>query len=103
MVDVQDTNGTVTVTVTSTDRITVLNAGEIKGVLIENINKETTKDVSLDLHNIKFMDSTGISVLISGIRASRETGHSFKLKSVQTDVLKLLVLMKIDKILDIEK
>ena len=102
MVDVQETNGTVTVTVTSTDRITVLNAGELKGVLVENINKDTTREVKLDLHNVKFMDSTGISVLISGIRASRESNHGFTLKAVQSDVLKLLVLMKIDKILDIE-
>ncbi len=91
-----------TLTVTGTDRITVLNAGELKGELILNLSNSMAKKVYLDLQNIKFMDSTGISVLISGVKASRESGCGFVLKNLQDEVLRLLKLMKIDQIIDID-
>lgn len=102
MINVVENNGFKVISVVGTDRITVLNAGELKSVLVEQFPL-TAKGVLLDLSNIKFMDSTGISVLISGVKASRESNKHFALRNVQGDVERLLSLMKIDKIIDIEK
>jgi anti-sigma B factor antagonist len=101
MVNVENNGSAVVVTPAEVDRVTVVNAGELKGVLMEQFTN-TTSDVILDLGNIKFIDSTGISVLISGVKASREKDRRFILRNVRGEVAKLLALMKIDKILDIE-
>lgn len=101
MVVVTENNGSVILSVDGTDRITVLNAGEVKSALVEQF-PNAKKALVLDLHNIRFMDSTGISVLISGVKTSRESNKQFLLRNVQGDVMRLLALMKIDKIIDIE-
>lgn len=102
MINVIENDGTVILSVAGTDRVTVLNAGELKGVMVEQFAK-VGKGIILDLDNIKFMDSTGISVLISGVKTSREKNKHFALRNVKGDVARLLSLMKIDKIIDIEK
>ncbi len=102
MVEITELEDKTVLLVAGTDRITVLNAGELKGELVLSFSKANGK-VYLDLANIKYMDSTGISVLISGVKASRESGKGFVLKNVQGEVSRLLSLMKIDKIIDIEK
>lgn len=101
MIEIKQQGVDTTLLVTDTDRVTVLNAGELKGELVFCLS-QSKGTVYLDLQNIKFMDSTGISVLISGVKGSRESGCGFVLRNVQHEVLHLLQLMKIDKIIDIE-
>lgn len=101
MINVTQQESAIVVSVADSNRITVLNAGELKGVLIEQFSKNTN-EVDLDLSNIKFMDSTGISVLISGLKTSREFNKRFVLKNVPSEIMALLALMKIDKIIEIE-
>ncbi len=102
MVEIKKQGDDAILLVSGTDRITVLNASELKGELVVSLSS-TKGSVFLDLKNIKFMDSTGISVLISGVKASRESGSGFVLRHVQDEVLRLLTLMKIDQIIDIER
>lgn len=101
MIDVKKSLTGVVITPADGDRLTVTNAGELKKTLALQFSSGTC-DVFLNLENIKYMDSTGISVLISGVKSSREQGRSFALQNVQPEVRKLLQLMKIDKIVDIE-
>ncbi|MCF0190231.1 MAG: STAS domain-containing protein [Marinilabiliaceae bacterium] len=100
MVEVNKTAQGTVIAVTETNRITVTNANELKTAVVDAITKDKT-NVMLDLKEIKYMDSTGISVLISGVKASRENNLNFELQNVQVEVMKLLKLMKIDKIIDI--
>ena len=102
MIEVNESNGVVEVMPTETDRVTVANVAELKNVLIAKLKGNSSK-VILNLKNIKFMDSTGISVLISSLKASRENNNKFVICSVQRDVLKLFELMKLDKIFEIEQ
>ena len=76
------------------DRLTVVNAGDLK--------KSLALQFSAGSCDVKYMDSTGVSVLISGVKSSREQNRGFALRNVQPDVRKLLSLMKIDKIIDID-
>ena len=101
MIDVKKSLSGIVVTPTDVDRLTVNNAGELKKSLALQFSSGSC-DVFLDLRNIKYMDSTGVSVLISGVKSSREQNRNFVLQNVQPDVRKLLGLMKIDKIVDIE-
>ncbi len=101
MIETIEKENITTVTVSGTDRITVANVSELKSTLIGKL-KENKGRIELDLKNIKFMDSTGISVLISSLKESRINGNKFVITNVQQDVYKLFELMKLDKIFDIE-
>ncbi len=101
MIEVKKVSEGIVVTPVDVDRITVTNAGDLKKTLALQFSSGSC-DVFLDLQNIRYMDSTGVSVLISGIKSSREQNRGFILRNVQPDVRKLLSLMKIDKIIDIE-
>lgn len=101
MIDVKKGLEGVVVKPVDVDRLTVTNAGELKKALALQFSSGSS-NVYLDLSNIKYMDSTGVSVLISGVKSSREQNRGFILRNVQPDVHKLLSLMKIDKIIDIE-
>ncbi len=101
MIEVKKVSEGIVVTPVDVDRITVTNAGDLKKTLALQFSSGSC-DVFLDLQNIRYMDSTGVSVLISGIKSSREQNRGFILRNVQPDVHKLLSLMKIDKIIDIE-
>ena len=83
----------------NTDRINATIAQEIKKELT-NALVEGDYNLILDLSNIRFIDSTGIGVLISALKTSRQNEGSFILKSVQKDVMSLLTLMKLDKVFD---
>ncbi|MCQ2203765.1 MAG: STAS domain-containing protein [Bacteroidales bacterium] len=101
MIEVIENEGVVTASVVGTDRITVANVAELKTILISKLKSGAAK-VVLDLKNVKFMDSTGISVLISSLKTSRESNSKFVIANIQRDVLKLFELMKLDKIFEIE-
>lgn len=83
----------------NTDRINATIAQEIKKELT-NALVEGDYNLILDLSNIRFIDSTGIGVLISALKTSRQNEGVFLLKSVQKDVMSLLTLMKLDKVFD---
>jgi len=99
MVEVNENDGIVTVVVKA-DRVTVANVADLKTTLISTLKGGASK-VVLDLAEVKFMDSTGISVLISGLKTSRECSNRFVIANIQRDVLKLFELMKLDKIFEI--
>ncbi|HLW07019.1 MAG TPA: STAS domain-containing protein [Marinilabiliaceae bacterium] len=83
----------------NTDRLNATIAQDIKEELTDALI-EGGYNLTLDLSNIRFIDSTGIGVLISALKTSRQNEGSFILKSVQKDVMSLLTLMKLDKVFD---
>ncbi len=88
-------------TIEGTDR---LNAS-IASVVKEELNEQLILsgfNLTLCLQNIRFIDSTGIGVLISALKSARENKGSFVLQSVNKGVYSLLTLMKLDKVFDFE-
>ncbi len=83
----------------NTDRINAVTASEIKDQITAAL-ADADYNFTLDLSNIKFIDSTGIGVLISALKTSRQNDGTFILKDVQTEVMNLLSLMKLDKVFD---
>lgn len=82
-----------------TDRINATIAQEVKEQLTDALIT-ANYNLTLDLSNIRFIDSTGIGVLISALKTSRQNDGIFTLKAVQKDVMSLLSLMKLDKVFD---
>lgn len=101
MININESNGRTVMEVVETNRITVVNAGELKTALGEQL-RANGRSVLLDLSEIKYMDSTGISVLISALKTSRENGSAFAIRGINPEVGKVLSLMKLDTVFDIE-
>ncbi len=68
---------------------------ELNGLLVKN-----QYNLVLNLENIRFIDSTGIGVLISALKTARQNNGSFILSNVNKEVMSLLSLMKLDKVFD---
>jgi len=55
----------------------------------------------LDLADIVFIDSSGLSALISGLKACRETGGFFRLAGLRDQAATVIKLMMLDRVFDI--
>ncbi|MFO8001958.1 MAG: STAS domain-containing protein [Marinilabilia sp.] len=88
-------------TLENTDRLNAAVAPDIKEQLNKNLNQSKVRFV-LDLQNIKFIDSTGIGVLISALKTARQHNGTLLLSNVNHEVMDLLSLMKLDQVFDFQ-
>ncbi len=100
MIEVNNKNEVKIVNIKESDRLTAATADDVK-IQLTKVVSESKENVVLNLSNIKFIDSTGIGVIISALKTARQNNNSFFLCCVQDDVMSLLKLMKLDKVFDI--
>tara|TARA_Y100000739_G_scaffold126569_1_gene109096 strand:+ start:23 stop:388 length:366 start_codon:yes stop_codon:yes gene_type:complete len=62
---------------------------------------EGAKNIILDLKNVKFMDSSGLSAMLVGNRIFREKNYSFIICNVSNHIEKVLKISKLDTVLNI--
>ena len=60
------------------------------------------KNVNLNLSNVQYMDSSGISVLIEIHQKALEKGTKLIVKDVSKSVLKVIMMAKLEQILNLE-
>lgn len=77
-------------------RLDASNAAELKTVLKEAAR--TTRYIVIDLARLTFIDSSGLSALVSGFKALREQDGSLALAGVSSQVRVALELTKLDRI-----
>ena len=99
MLEVKNNKEVNIISINNSDRLTAATAEEVK-VELTKVVSESKEKVVLNLSNIKFIDSTGIGVIISALKTARQNNNSFYLCCVQDDVMSLLKLMKLDKVFD---
>ncbi|WP_010665012.1 STAS domain-containing protein [Marinilabilia salmonicolor] len=92
-------NNKITGTLVDTDRLNATIATGVKEQLNKNFD-DSEICFTLSLQNIKFIDSTGIGVLISALKTARQHNGEFYLTDVNKEVMDLLALMKLDKVFD---
>tara|TARA_B100000959_G_scaffold177697_1_gene185885 strand:- start:181 stop:480 length:300 start_codon:yes stop_codon:yes gene_type:complete len=63
---------------------------------------ESGKEVHLNLKDVAYMDSSGISVLIESHQKAAELGNKVILKEISKSVLKVIMMAKLEQILIIE-
>ena len=63
---------------------------------------EAKKEVHLNLKEVQYMDSSGISVLIESHQKSLEKGTKVIIKDVSKSVLKVIMMAKLEQILNLE-
>ena len=73
---------------------------EVKGVIFPVI--DSGKNVALNLSNVQYIDSSGISVLIESHQKALEKGTKLVIKDVSKSVLKVIMMAKLEQILNLE-
>ena len=63
---------------------------------------EAGKEVHLNLSNVQYMDSSGISVLIESHQKALEKNTKVIIKDVSKSVLKVIMMAKLEQILNLE-
>ena len=63
---------------------------------------EAGKEVHLNLSNVQYMDSSGISVLIESHQKAMEVGTTVKLKEISKSVLKVIMMAKLEQVLNLD-
>ena len=63
---------------------------------------DSGKDVYLNLSNVQYMDSSGISVLIESHQKALESNTKVVVKEVSKSVLKVIMMAKLEQILNLE-
>ena len=63
---------------------------------------ETGKEVHLNLSNVQYMDSSGISVLIESHQKALEKNTKVIIKEVSKSVLKVIMMAKLEQILNLD-
>ena len=63
---------------------------------------EAAKEVQINLSNVDYMDSSGISVLIESHQKALEKNTKVIIKDVSKSVLKVIMMAKLEQILNLE-
>ena len=63
---------------------------------------ESGEEVHINLNNVQYMDSSGISILIESHQKANELGTKVILKEISKSVLKVIMMAKLEQILNIE-
>ncbi len=68
---------------------------------IRRIVESGKSKLILDMAGVSFIDSSGLSALISGLKAAREAGGFLRLASLGTQALAVIKLMMLDRVFDV--
>lgn len=94
-----------TISTTATDGINhvfvngevdVSNANELRDA-VDAALAATPAKVEVDLSGLKYIDSTGIGVLVGASHRAEETGRAFEVANPQTNVRRVLGLLGVEK------
>lgn len=90
----------------SNDTIVLELEGDIELFSIEDIRKTVIADIikqprnlSIDLKGVKYIDSTGMSLLIEAKKVVENVGKVYRIKNVPHDILQLFRRVSLDQFL----
>lgn len=84
------------------NKLNSLNSPQLKSELIL-CNSEGQRNIILDLHNVKYSDSSGLSSLLVGHRICKNSDGSFILTRINENIARLISISQLDNILNIVK
>jgi anti-anti-sigma factor len=83
-----------------TGRIDITSANDLKRVLAEHVGEGNSRLV-VDLESVSFVDSSGLSALVSGLRVARRAGGDLRLAAPGEQPRAVLGLTSLDQIFSI--
>jgi anti-sigma B factor antagonist len=75
-------------------------APQLKTELV-TLNAEGHRNIILDLSQVKYIDSSGLSAILVGNRLCQDASGSFVVAGVTDHVMKLIKISQLDSVLDI--
>ncbi|MBN2520159.1 MAG: STAS domain-containing protein [Bacteroidales bacterium] len=84
------------------NRINLFISEEVKDILTKFVNQPGSRLI-LDLQGIKFIDTTGFTVLLYIYNSAKENGCSLSFRNIDPDVLELFEVAKVKDIFEICK
>jgi len=81
-------------------KLTSQNAPELKSQFTV-LHGEGVKNIVLDLKNVEYCDSSGLSAILQGNRFCKSSNGSFVICSVNDTVQKIISISQLDKVLSI--
>ena len=63
---------------------------------------DAKKEVHINLKDVQYMDSSGISVLIESHQKAEELGTKVILKEISKSVLKVIMMAKLEQVLNLD-
>lgn len=93
-------SGAITVIYVREERLDAHNSEELKSEL-NRIFESGTRDVVVDLKDVRFIDSSGLGVLVSGFKNASTKQGSLKLTALQTQVKSMFELTRLHRVFDI--
>ena len=81
--------------------VDIYNADSLKSEL-NSLLEEKKADIIIDCTNLKYIDSTGLGVLISALKKVREAEKQIRITNLKPYIAKIFTLTGLDKIFFIE-
>lgn len=100
MLESKESNGIIVVNFHNTDRINALITEEVRKGLLGYYKAAGTKLV-LDLQGIKFIDSSGFSVLLMAMKAANKSEGEFKICNIAEEVKELFQVLQLHNVFDV--
>ena len=95
-----ETSGNIKIIFVREERLDAHNSEELKTEM-NHIFESGTKDVLIDLKEVRFIDSSGLGVLVSGFKNASTRQGSLKLCGLQTQVRSMFELTRLHRVFDI--
>jgi len=93
-------NGKVMVVMVREERLDAHNSDELKAEM-NRLFESGTKDLLVDLKEVRFIDSSGLGSLVSGYKNASTHQGNIKLCSLQTQVKSMFELTRLHRVFDI--
>jgi anti-sigma B factor antagonist len=93
-------NGAVRVIYVKEERLDAHNSDELKAEL-NRLFESGMKDLLIDLKEVRFIDSSGLGVLVSGFKNASARQGSLKLSGLQSQVKSMFELTRLHRVFDI--
>ncbi len=82
------------------ERLDAYNSGELKDRIMK-LFEEGARDLVLDLHDVQFIDSSGLGALLSGHRNAIQRSTGFALAGLQPRVRSMFELTRLQRVFEI--
>lgn len=82
------------------ERLDAHNSGELKAQML-NLFEEGKNNIVVDLHEVRFVDSSGLGALVSGFKNASARSGNLKLSGLQPQVKSMFELTRLHRVFEI--
>ncbi len=82
------------------ERLDAHNSGDLKTEM-QRLFEEGSKNILVDLHDVRFIDSSGLGALVSGFKNAISHHGNLKLSTLQTQVKSMFELTRLHRVFEI--